>query len=204
MTHWSDLKGKTISVGGASDQTLFFLHVMARKNGLADSDYDLVYGGTTPDRFSQLLSGAVSAAVLTNPQDIAAIKLGYPDLGSAPDYVPVWAQNNVYVNATWAAAHRKDVVGFIRALREASFYFYDPKNRADSIAIMRKYTKADETTAERIYDLYIAKKVVAPGAELYPKGIEAVVDSLVQMKQLSKPIPDKALIDASYYAEAVK
>ena len=35
---WSDLKGKTISVGGLTDVTLYFLRVMARRNGLADQD----------------------------------------------------------------------------------------------------------------------------------------------------------------------
>src|SRR4029077_1430814 len=38
-----DLKGKTISVGGLTDVTLYFLRVMARKNGLADQDYDLLF-----------------------------------------------------------------------------------------------------------------------------------------------------------------
>jgi ABC-type nitrate/sulfonate/bicarbonate transport system substrate-binding protein len=66
---WSDLKGKTISVGGLTDVTLYFLRVMARKNGLADRDYDLLYGGGTPNRFAQLVSGAVAAAMLTNPVD---------------------------------------------------------------------------------------------------------------------------------------
>src|SRR5262249_52295252 len=45
---WSDLKGKTVSVGGPTDVTLYFMRVMARKNGLADQDYDVVYGGGTP------------------------------------------------------------------------------------------------------------------------------------------------------------
>src|ERR1044071_10248203 len=35
---WGDLKGKTISVGGLTDVTLYFLRVMARRNGLADPD----------------------------------------------------------------------------------------------------------------------------------------------------------------------
>ena len=69
---WSDLKGKTISVGGLTDVTLYFLRVMARKNGLADQDYDLLYGGGTPNRFAQLASGAVAAAMLTNPVDSSA------------------------------------------------------------------------------------------------------------------------------------
>ena len=54
---WGDLKRKTISVGGLTDVTLYFLRVMARKNGLADQDYDLLYGGGTPSRFAQLASG---------------------------------------------------------------------------------------------------------------------------------------------------
>src|SRR5215831_3674128 len=54
VTNWSDLKGKSISVGGLTDVTLYFLRVMARRNGLADRDYDLLYGGGTPNRFAQL------------------------------------------------------------------------------------------------------------------------------------------------------
>src|ERR1700730_6808916 len=62
---WSDLKGKLVSVGGLTDVTLYFLRVMARKNGLADKDYDLLYAGGSPARLAQLLSGAVAATVLT-------------------------------------------------------------------------------------------------------------------------------------------
>lgn len=199
---WSQLKGKTISVGGAGDQTLFFFHVMARKNHLGDKDYDLVYGGTTPARFAQLLSGAVAAAVLTDPQDITAMQMGYKDLGSAPDYVPVWTQNNVYVNAAWAQTHRAAVVSFIRALQNAAAFFYDPKNRDETVAILSKYTGADRPTAESIYQFYQEKHVVAANAGLFDKGIEAVVDSLVQMGALSAPLPVGSLIDASYLSEA--
>src|SRR5690348_3450702 len=37
---WSDLKGKSVSVGGLNDVTLYFFRVMARRNGLDDKDYD--------------------------------------------------------------------------------------------------------------------------------------------------------------------
>src|SRR6266852_2521235 len=49
---WSELKGKTISVGGLTDVTLYFLRVMARKNNLADQDYALLFAGGTPARFA--------------------------------------------------------------------------------------------------------------------------------------------------------
>ena len=204
VTTWSQLKGRTVSVGGPSDQTLFFFHVMARKNRLADTDYDLIYAGTTPARFSELLSGAVGAAVLTNPQDITAMALGYANLGSAPDYVPVWTQNNVYVNDDWAKSHRADVVAFIRALRRATAFFYDPKNKEETLDIMTKYTHADRATVERIYQFYVDKHVIAPEAKPFVKGIQAVVDSLVEIGSLKASLPVSSLIDASYYAEAAK
>ena len=74
---WDSLKGKLVSVGGPTDQTLFFFRIMARKNGLAEKDYDLIYAGTTPARFSQLMSGQVGAAVLTNPNDLMALAEGF-------------------------------------------------------------------------------------------------------------------------------
>src|SRR5215467_4748094 len=102
---WGDLKGKSVSVGGLTDVTLYFLRVMARQNGLADRDYDLLYGGGTPSRFAQLASGAVAATLLTNPVDFSALDQGYIDLGSVPRYLPNWAQNNIIVDTRWAQRH---------------------------------------------------------------------------------------------------
>jgi ABC-type nitrate/sulfonate/bicarbonate transport system substrate-binding protein len=99
---WGDLTGRMVSVGGPTDVTLYFLRVMARRNGLADGAYDLLYGGGSPSRLAQLLSGAVAAAVLTNPQDFTALERGYVDLGSVPQYLPHWAQNNLLVDTRWA------------------------------------------------------------------------------------------------------
>ena len=117
---WADLKGKTITVGGVLDVTLYFVRVMARKNGLADQDYDLIYAGGTPDRFAQLLSGAVAGAILTNPHDFMALAQGFVDLGSVPDYLPHWAQNNIAMDVRWGAQHRPAVEAFLRAYIRAS------------------------------------------------------------------------------------
>ena len=131
IRNWEDLKGKTISVGGTTDVTLYFLRVMARKNGLADGDYDLLYGGGTPNRFAQLVSGAVAAAILTNPVDFSALEQGFSDLGSVPQYLPNWAQNNILVDTRWALQHRATLVAFLRARIKATEYFYQPVNRDD-------------------------------------------------------------------------
>ncbi len=115
VTSWSDLKGKTISVGGLTDVTLYFLRVMARRNGLADRDYDLLYGGSTPNRFAQLVSGVAAAAILTNPVDFTALEQGFADLGSVTQYLPNWAQNNILADTRWAQRNRAALVAFVSA-----------------------------------------------------------------------------------------
>jgi ABC-type nitrate/sulfonate/bicarbonate transport system substrate-binding protein len=201
---WSDLKGKTISVGGLTDVTLYFLRVMARKNGLADQDYDLLFAGGTPARFAQLVSGAVAAAMLTNPVDFSALEQGYVDLGSVPQYLPNWAQNNILVDTRWAAQNRDTVLAFLRAHIKASNYIYEPAHRDEIIAILAKHTKATPQIAAATYDLYIKQGVIARGAALYEDGIKANFDALVALGDLATAPPLDRFVDGSFLAEATK
>jgi ABC-type nitrate/sulfonate/bicarbonate transport system substrate-binding protein len=199
---WSDLKGKTISVGGLTDVTLYFLRVMARRNGLADRDYDLLYGGGTPSRFAQLASGAVAAAILTNPVDFAALEQNYVDLGSVPQYLPNWAQNNIITNTRWAQRHRAAVVRFLRARIKATNYIYEAANRDDVVAALVKYTSTTQQIAAATYDLYISQQVIAHGAALSGDGIKANFDALVALGDLTARPPLADFIDGSFLAEA--
>src|SRR5580704_2897210 len=201
---WSDLRGKTISVGGLTDVTLYFLRVMARKNGLADRDYDLLYGGGTPNRFAQLVSGAVAAAMLTNPVDFSALEQGFVDLGSVPQYLPNWAQNNILTDTRWAQQHRALLVAFLRAHIRATRYIYAPGNRDDVIAILAKYTRTTPQVATATYDLYIRQQVIAREAALFEDGIKANFDALIAMGDLTAPPPLAGFIDGSFLAEASK
>jgi ABC-type nitrate/sulfonate/bicarbonate transport system substrate-binding protein len=201
---WSDLKGKIVSVGGLTDVTLYFMRVMARKNGLADQDYDLLYGGGTPNRFAQLVSGAVSAAILTNPVDFAALDQGFVDLGSVPQYLPNWAQNNILVDTRWAQKDRAAVLAFLRAHIRATKYFYDSANRDEVIGILAKFTRSAPLVATATYDLYVKQQVVAREAALFEDGIKANLDALVAMGELAVAPPLAGFIDASFLAEASK
>jgi ABC-type nitrate/sulfonate/bicarbonate transport system substrate-binding protein len=201
---WSDLKGKTVTVGGVVDVTLYFLRVMARKNGLADQDYDVIYAGGTPDRFAQLLSGAVAAAVLTNPLDFTALEQGYVDLGSVPDYLPHWAQNNLLIDSRWGAQHRAAVEAFLRAYIRATRYFYDPAHRDEVIALLVDRTKTTPRIAAATYDLYVKDEVFAPEAALSIDGIKANLDAFVAMGEQASTPPAAGFIDASFLAGVTK
>jgi NitT/TauT family transport system substrate-binding protein len=204
LKSFGDLKGRTVSVGGLTDVTLYFLRVMVRKNGLADRDYDLLYGGGSPARLAQLLSGAVAATVLTNPQDFTALERGYVDLGSVAQYLPHWAQNNVLVDTRWAAAHRAAVTAFLRAYVRATRYFYDPTNRDDVIAILAKRTKATPEIAAATYALYVRDGVIAKDAALSEAGIRANLEAFVAMGERADVPAVAGFLDRSFLAEAVQ
>ena len=51
---WSDLKGKTISIGGPKDITRIYLERMAGPNGVKPGEFDTVFAGATSARFSAL------------------------------------------------------------------------------------------------------------------------------------------------------
>jgi NitT/TauT family transport system substrate-binding protein len=199
---WSDLKGKTVSVGGLTDVTLYFTRVMARKNGLADQDYDLLYGGGTPNRFAQLASGAATAAMLTNPVDFAALEQGFVDLGSVPQYLPNWAQNNILVDTRWAQKNRATVVAFLRAHIRAIRYVYDPANRDEVIGILAQHTRTTPSVSAATYDLYVKQRIVARDAALFEDGIKANFDALAAMGDVTEAPPLAGFIDASFLAEA--
>jgi NitT/TauT family transport system substrate-binding protein len=204
ITRWSELKGKVISVGGLTDVTLYFLRVMARKNGLADHDYDLLFGGGTPNRFAQLASGVVAAAILTNPVDFSALEQGFVDLGSVPQYLPNWAQNNILTDTRWARQHRAALVAFLRAHIRATRYIYEPANRDEVIATLAEFTRTSPQVAAATYDLYIKLQVIAREAALFDDGIKANFDALVAMGDLTAPPPLTDFIDGSFLAEALK
>jgi len=155
---WGDLKNRSVSVGGPTDITLYFLRVMARRNGLADHEYDTLFGGGTPSRFAQLAAGAVSAAMLTNPVDFAALDQGFVELGSVPDYLPNWTQNNILINTGWAERNRPGVLSFLRAQMRAIHFLYDPANRGEVVAILARHTRATLPVARATYDLFIRKR----------------------------------------------
>ena len=201
---WGELKGKTISVGGLTDVTLYFLRVMARRNGLDDKDYDLLFAGGTPARFSQLASGAVAAAMLTNPVDFTAIEQGYVDLGRVPDYLPNWAQNNILIDTRWAQGNRATVTAFLRAQIKATKFIYDPANRDEVIAILAKHTKTSPQVTAATYDLYMKQNVIARDAALFEDGIKANVDALVALGDIPAPLPLNGFVDASFLEAASK
>jgi len=138
--------------------------------------------------------------MLTNPQDFSALEQGFVDLGSVPQYLPNWAQNNILVDTRWAPQNRDAILAFLRVHIRATRYFYDPANRDEVVAILAKHTRTTPQIAAATYDLYVRQKVIAPDSALFEDGLKANLDALVAMGELPSPPPLAGFIDASFLA----
>src|SRR5580704_13884857 len=76
-----DLKGKTISLGGAKDITRIYVERMLAPSGIRPGDFDMVFAGATAARAAALQSGAVDAAILLPPSNFQAVANGFNELG---------------------------------------------------------------------------------------------------------------------------
>jgi NitT/TauT family transport system substrate-binding protein len=152
IKRWSDLKGKTISIGGPKDITRIYLERMAGPNGVKPGDYDTVFAGATSARFSALQSGAVDAAILLPPFNFYAESAGFTNLGNTIDYAPELPFAGAVVGRAWATSHKTTLEKVLSVHNKSMAWFSDPGNRAEAIKIMVEASKLKEDDVAKSYD----------------------------------------------------
>src|SRR5712692_1616551 len=152
IKRWTDLKGKTISIGGPKDITRIYLERMAVPNGVKPADYDTVFAGATSARFSALQAGAVDAAILLPPFNFYAESAGFTNLGLTIDYAPELPFAGAVVARGWASTH-KALLDKVFAVHNRSLaWFAEPGNRAEAIKIMMEASKLKQEDVAKSYD----------------------------------------------------
>ena len=147
-----ELKGKTISIGGAKDITRIFVERMLVPNGVDPKDVDYVFAGATSARLSALQSGAVDAAILTSPHNFYAEAAGFTNLGWTIEYAKELPFSGGAVNRAWAAANKPALDKFIVAYNKSVNWFQDRNNRAAAVKIMMEAGRQKQDDVEKSYD----------------------------------------------------
>lgn len=196
----SDLKGKTVIVGGAKDITRIYFERMAVPNGLKAGDYDLTYAGTTPARYAALASGAVDAAILYPPASFKAPAEGYSNLGELADYVKDLPFTGYAVHIDWAKQHAADVKGFLKGMDESVKWFYNNANRTEAIDIQVAASGAARGDVELTYDYFTRLKIFPATNTMTPETIAPLVKILSDAKELDGAPDPKRFIDADINA----
>jgi ABC-type nitrate/sulfonate/bicarbonate transport system substrate-binding protein len=171
VSSYNELKGQKIGSSSSGASATRVLRVTLQESGLnPEKDVNIFYIGESPTIYQSLVSGAVSAAVLTAPFDIAAA--ARPELAELP------FANKPGVLMAGVAANTKFLYGrpdvakrFLRATWEGLNYLI--ANRDESIKLAVKHLKINEDTATKVYDRWI-KRFEADGA-LSPEFIDQVL-----------------------------
>jgi len=209
INSWNDLKGKSIIIGGPKDNTAFYLHVMARANGLKDGDYNLQFAGASSARFAALKSGAVDAAILSDPTFTQAALGGYKTLDTlVPKYLNAsnYAGGGPVVLPDWAKAHSDIVARYIAGLLEANRWIYDPANKSALFDAVHEKLNLDQPAFDLTYkNTVVDSKQWSTDGKIDEAAMAGVLKGLVDLGSLKEPLPPASkYYDTSYLTAAQK
>jgi ABC-type nitrate/sulfonate/bicarbonate transport system substrate-binding protein len=136
-----DLKGKTVSVDAMTTGYAFVLYEILRRHGLDKDkgDYEIVRAGGMVQRWNALREGQHAATLLSAPYNIIAQNAGFTELVKATDVIGPYQGNVAAVRRPWARDNRAKVEAYIRAYRRSIAWLYEPANRVEAIAILRRH-----------------------------------------------------------------
>jgi ABC-type nitrate/sulfonate/bicarbonate transport system substrate-binding protein len=187
---YADLRGTTIIIGGVNDITHIFIDKMMASGGVKPDQFDLIYAGATPDRYSALRSGSVAAALLFPPFDFRAVDEGYNNVGSLPDVMPPFPFTGWTVRTDFLAKNPGLVLDFTKAYLRGTRWVNDPANRERAIGLLLSRTNVSRSDAQRSYDLLVGKYRIFPSDGVTTdRSISVVIDALVSLKVLKPPVP---------------
>ncbi|MEA2944303.1 MAG: hypothetical protein QOD09_4832 [Bradyrhizobium sp.] len=176
-----ELKGKTISLGGAKDITRIYVERMLTPNGVKPGEFDMVFAGATSARFAALQAGAVDAAILTSPFNFYAQAAGFNDLGSATDYITDLPFSASAVNRAWGASNKPLATKFLNAYTKSIAWFMDTKNRDDAVKVMIDVSKLPVADVEKSYDLLRSGNFFETTGKVSKAKLGKLVDALREL-----------------------
>lgn len=185
---WTDLRKKTVMIGGAKDITRVYFEDMAKPNGLMPGEYDYIFAGSTAARFAALTSGSIAATILFPPFNFAAAREGYTSLGLSADYTKNFPFSAYSVNLNWARTNKDVIRRFLAAYAKGVDWFHDPANRAEAIPILISYLKSDPKDVADTYDFFAKLRAFNREGAVEGSGIENYLAILKQQGDLEGEI----------------
>lgn len=202
---FDDLRGKTLTVDAMTTGFAFVLRDLLAKEGL--NDVSFVRAGGVADRFKDMLANPAHAGTIQmTPFDLLGEEHGQHVLVYIRDALGPYQGIVAAARRPWAAAHRAEVVGFIRAYKQAIDWLYDPANRQVAEAILVAHIPAMSfDLARKTYDILLAPtggffRDVTPSIP----GIRTVLALRTKYGEPRRDLTDPMrYVDLSYLQEAL-
>lgn len=210
VTDVKQLTGKTIALPAKNGSNTVISEALLNDAIGAGKWQPLYIGGPTNARLAALAAGKAQAAMLSDPYDLAE--------AGATDKVhfltrfgarAVYWNGPVFSTRKWLAGNRVAATRFLSALAKGCNYVLDPKNRAESIAMLAKETPVSTAAATDAYTYWVA----GPGRGKSPPrnasvDLPALANTINALKAagiITNPNWDyKSAVDLQYLNAAVK
>jgi ABC-type nitrate/sulfonate/bicarbonate transport system substrate-binding protein len=193
------MKGKKIILPFPKDLLTIVWNRWLTEKGVKPADVEQVYTGATPNRLAARVSGAVQAALLTQPFDFRAESQGYRKLIDIGAFGKEYGFLTVLARPQWLRENPDTARGYLRALAAAVDWLYDPANRAEAIDILARETKLDPAIATQTYNYYIgdlqpfSRKLAIPD-----EIIRSTVKTLTELGDIKPEAATAKYVDLSY------
>jgi ABC-type nitrate/sulfonate/bicarbonate transport system substrate-binding protein len=202
---FADLKGKTLGLSTPGDTiTLSTLRLLALKHlEMTDFASKVVVG--TAARFQCLRSEECAAVPMGQPEDLAAIKEGFPRLAFTYEAGADLIFNVDMTRRAWGEKNKDTLVRFARAMGSAYAFMNDPNNRGELIAIVTETGGVSPAIAAEIFAPYLepGRHVLPRKGELDLAAFNRVIALMAQVGAIPSPAPGaERFVDLQYLKAA--
>ena len=202
---FADLRGKVLGLSTPGDTiTLSTVRLLATK-GVKVSDFQAKTIVGTGARFDCVKSGECAGVPMGQPEDLGAIKQGFPRLGFTHEAGADLIFNVDMTRRAWGEKNKETLVRFVRAFAASYEFINDPKNRAEVTNVVMDYLKVSEEVAREIFAPYLQrdKNVLPRRGELDLQGFHRVLVLMGEAGVIPTPVPPaERFVDLRYLQAA--
>jgi ABC-type nitrate/sulfonate/bicarbonate transport system substrate-binding protein len=202
---FTDLRGKVIGLSTPGDTiTLSTLRLLATR-GIKAADFSAKAVVGTGARFDCLKAGECAAVPMGQPEDLGAIKQGYPRLGFTYEAGADLVFNVDMTRRGWGEKNRDALVRMVRGFAASYEFMNDPKNRGEVTRIVRDSLKVSEEIAAQVFTPYLErdKNVLPKRGELSLKAFNQVLGLMGESGVIPAPVPPaQRFVDLQYLEAA--
>jgi ABC-type nitrate/sulfonate/bicarbonate transport system substrate-binding protein len=202
---FADLKGKVIGLSTAGDTiTLSAVRLLASK-GIKAADFRAKAVVGTPARFDCLKSGECAAVPMGQPEDLDAIKKGFPRLAFTYEAGADLIFNVDMARRAWGEKNKDVLVRMVRGFAAAYQFMNDAKNHDEVRNIVKESLKISDDTARQIFSPYtqVDKNVLPRRGELDLSAFDRVLALMGEAGIIPTPLaPASRFVDLQYLKAA--
>ena len=205
ITHYQDLKSKTLAVDAMTTGYAFVLFDLLRRHGVTRAEYNVESLGGTTARWQAMQERKVAATILTSPFDLMAARDGFRVLDYAKDVYGHYEQSVATTRRAWAASNGTKLIAFVKGYVAAVEWLRNPSNREEAITTIGKYfPQLPADLALALYENFVGTRGIAAKAQIDMAGVRKVLELRNEYGNPKKSLTDPArYYDPQYYEAAM-